>query len=252
MQGTQSVGRALGIQELFTRERPTWTVPRISSELELTVPTAHRLVRTLVSHGYLIADLAPGHYTIGPTVLRLAEILIVPATDRDLHALAIPELEHLCTMTLETVGLHRRVGGHRMTVAELESPLELRLSLGTGRMRPVFSGAVGRVLLAGMADDVRAKALREASAAGARIDRASLDEELGRVVARGYAISVSEATPGASAIAAPIRGAGDAVVAAISISGPEQRWTRERMIATAAELLASVGRIAERLQRPAA
>lgn len=249
MQGAQSVSRALQIMELFSRDRPTWTVRQLCEALQLTTPTAHRLVRTLAGHGFLSADPASNSYTVGPSVLRLADILLVPEGHKDLHTLALPELERLRELTQETVGMHRRVGLHRMAVAELESPQALRLSLGTGRMRPVYSGAVGKVFMAHMSRGELSKVVAAAASAGHALPSELLEKELGLIVEQGYAVSVSEATPGASAVAAPIPDGHQHVLAVMSISGPEQRWTRELMNDAAGELTASVERIAERLLR---
>lgn len=247
MQGAQSVGRALQILEKFTRENPTWSVRELCDELGLTTPTGHRLVRTLADHGFLSSDPTSKRYTVGPSVLRLADILLVPDRHKDLHTLALPQLERLRSLTEETVGMHRRVGLHRLAVAELESPQPLRLSLGTGRMRPLYAGAVGKVFMAHLRTAELAKVLEAARRAGAELPTEFVQHEMPDILDRGYAVSVSESTPGASAIAAPIVDSSGAVLAVMSISGPEQRWTRERMISHADELLRSVEEIGRRL-----
>lgn len=249
MQGAQSVTRALQILEQFSRERPSWSVRELCDTLELTTPTAHRLVRTLANHGFLGADPSSSRYTVGPNILRLADILLVPDNHQDLHTLALPQLERLRTLTEETVGMHRRVGLHRMAVAELESPQALRLSLGTGRMRPIYTGAVGKVFMSDLSPGELSKVLDAARRAGYDLSRETIMQELAEVAELGFALSINETTPGASAIGAPIRDQSGRVIAVMSISGPEQRWTRELMTASADALLASVTEITRRLDR---
>jgi DNA-binding IclR family transcriptional regulator len=60
---------------------------------------------------------------------------------------------------------------------------------------------------------------------------------------RGWAHSVAEREQGVASVSAPVRGAGGAVIAAVSVSGPLERLTRspgrlhaEAVVAAAAEL----------------
>ena len=70
-----------------------------------------------------------------------------------------------------------------------------------------------------------------------RATHAALRPELDAVRARGYATAIGELEPGLAAMAAPVRdGSGD-VLAALSISGPEGRLTRERIAELAPSLL---------------
>jgi IclR family transcriptional regulator, acetate operon repressor len=62
---------------------------------------------------------------------------------------------------------------------------------------------------------------------------AALKSELATVRARGYAVTDEELEPGLIAVAAPIHGYDGAVIAAISVSAPTNRMTKDRVIATA-------------------
>jgi DNA-binding IclR family transcriptional regulator len=54
-------------------------------------------------------------------------------------------------------------------------------------------------------------------------DRAALRRQLDQVGRRGYASTVDELEIGLTGVAAPVRGSGGEVVAALGISGPSQR-----------------------------
>jgi DNA-binding IclR family transcriptional regulator len=58
--------------------------------------------------------------------------------------------------------------------------------------------------------------------------RPELERELATVVRRGYAVAREELEPGLVAVASPVRAHDDAVVAAVSVSGPTTRITAAR------------------------
>src|SRR5207247_8532675 len=62
---------------------------------------------------------------------------------------------------------------------------------------------------------------------------AALRTELGTVRARGYAVTDEELEPGLIAVATPIRGYDGAVVAALSVSAPTTRMSRDGLPAMA-------------------
>jgi DNA-binding IclR family transcriptional regulator len=64
---------------------------------------------------------------------------------------------------------------------------------------------------------------------------------------RGYATAVDELERGLSALAAPILGPDGIAVAALSISGPTIRLTRERIAELAPALLEQAGLVSMRL-----
>jgi IclR family acetate operon transcriptional repressor len=66
-----------------------------------------------------------------------------------------------------------------------------------------------------------------------------LRAELAGVRARGYAISDEELEPGLIAVAAPVREFDGGVVAALSVSAPVARMTRDRLAAAAGECVAA-------------
>jgi DNA-binding IclR family transcriptional regulator len=103
-----------------------------------------------------------------------------------------------------------------------------------GRRVPHETTAVGKVFLA-------------FGAVRTTEQHAGLVPELEAARVRGYATAIGELEPGLAAMAAPVRaGAGD-VVAALSISGPETRLTRERIADLAPVLLHEAATVSARL-----
>ncbi|MDQ5862976.1 MAG: helix-turn-helix domain-containing protein, partial [Actinomycetota bacterium] len=70
--GVQSVERVFELLELITDAGGDVTLSELSSSTELPLPTIHRLLRTLVSLGY-IRQLPNRRYALGPRLIRLGE-----------------------------------------------------------------------------------------------------------------------------------------------------------------------------------
>jgi DNA-binding IclR family transcriptional regulator len=73
-------------------------------------------------------------------------------------------------------------------------------------------------------------------------------EESELIRRRGYATSIDELEVGLSAIAAPVLGADEVVVAALSISGPTSRLTSERIEQLAPLLTREAASLSQRLR----
>src|SRR5665647_85558 len=68
---------------------------------------------------------------------------------------------------------------------------------------------------------------------------------------RGWAQSVAEREPGVASVSAPVRGPSGRVVAAVSISGPVERLTRQPGRLHAGSVVAAANRLTEVLRRTA-
>lgn len=133
--------------DLFTPERPEWTVEDIMAELRLSHSTVYRYVRSLVSVG-LVFSVRPGRYLLGPGIIhydrqfRLADPLI--------HA-AQPILRSLAG-ELEPPGLlfiSRVYRDHLMSMLEQRlGTVEFASSYDRGRFMPLYLGAPPLVILA--------------------------------------------------------------------------------------------------------
>src|SRR3954470_20345360 len=87
--GVQSVERVFELLELITDAGGEVTLSELSNATDLPLPTIHRLLRTLVSLGY-IRQLPNRRYALGPRLIRLGE-----AANKQLGSLARPQLKSL-------------------------------------------------------------------------------------------------------------------------------------------------------------
>jgi DNA-binding IclR family transcriptional regulator len=187
----------------------------IATATGLTRSTAHRLIRGLEDHGLLVHVEGLG-YALGPRLLALASIAV---RDLPLRELAHPALERLARSTGESAQLYVRDGDRRICIDAVESERELRTIVEVGASLPLDKGSAGKVFLAW----------------GTELDRrrvAEVDGRLAQQVAatrrREWADSVAEREPGVASVSAPVFGPGQALLAAVSVSGPASRIGRLR------------------------
>lgn len=179
----------------------------------LARPTAHRLAVALEFHRLVSRDLQ-GRFVLGP---RLGELSSAAGEDR-LLAAAGPVLTKLRDRTGESAQLFRRQGDSRLCVAAAERPVGLRDSVPVGATLSMQAGSAAQVLLAWEEPDRMHSGLR-----GARYSATVLSG----VRRRGWAQSIAEREAGVASVSAPVRGPSDRVIAAVSISGPVERLTRQ-------------------------
>ena len=194
--------------------------------------TAHRLAVGLEVHRLLRRD-ADGRWSPGPALRELGEGALDPLLDA--AAMVLPRLRDV---TGESVQLYRREGLVRVCVAAAEPPSGLRDTVPVGARLPMTAGS-GAKVLAAWADPAIQRAVLGEAVFGERT--------LLEVRRRGWAQSVAERESGVASVSAPVRDAGGAVVAAVSVSGPVERIGRRPGIRWAADLLAAAEALHNRL-----
>lgn len=188
------VDKAVSI--LAELERGPATLFDLIERTGLPRATAHRLAAALEVHGLVDRD-SDGRFELGA---RLAEMGRAAAgRHRSLAEVAMPVLAGLRDETGESAQLYVRSGEGetRVCVAALESPHGLRTIVAVGAVLPMDRGSAAKVL-AGAPDEIP----------------------------RGWAESVEEREKGVASVSAPVTVDGR-VVAAVSVSGPLERTTRQ-------------------------
>jgi DNA-binding IclR family transcriptional regulator len=201
----------------------------------LARPTAHRLAVALEHHRLVTRDLQ-GRFMLGP---RLAELSSAAGEDR-LLAAAGPVLARLRDITGESAQLFRRQGDFRVCVAAAERPSGLRDSIPVGSQLSMLAGSAAQILLAWEEPDRLHRGLH-----GAAYNAATLSS----IRRRGWAQSVGEREPGVASVSAAVRSPSGKIIAAVSVSGPLERMTRQPGRMHAPAVLAAAERLSESLRR---
>ncbi len=208
-------GRAMGVSEL-------------SRALGLDKSTVYRLLITLKSRGYVEQDPETRKYAVGPRMIAVSSRVL---GNNDVYLQARPVMKRLLQETRETVHLGMLMEDQVMYIAQEISPEVVSVNTEIGQREPLHCTAVGKALVAFLAEEEREAILR-------RLDfrrytsRTITDPERFRahceeIRALGYAVDDEELHPGVRCIAAPIRGYDGGVMASLGISGPTTRLQSE-------------------------
>lgn len=159
---------------------------------QLPRATAHRLATALEAHGLLRRDV-DGRFELGFELVELGR--------RSAHRFPLvdavrPVAGRLRDETGEAVQLFVRDGAQRRCVLSLESSHGLRWIVPEGSLLPLDVGSSGRILA-------------------------------GEPARSGWLQSIGEREAGVASVSSPIRTAEGTVVAALAVSGPVERLTRQ-------------------------
>ncbi len=151
----------------------------------------------------------------------------------DLRGRARPYLDRLQDEFGETVFFCILDEGQVFYVEKVESQRSVRTACTVGSRAPAYCTAVGKAMLAELPDAevskiVRRWGLKEVTANTITTANA-LKTELKAVRARGFAIDDEEKEEGLRCVGAAVRSHSGELAAAMSISGPAFRITKERV-----------------------
>ncbi len=229
-QPVQSVEHALATLNLFLEGNRELSVSEVSRALSLHPSSASRLLRTLEAWGYLERRGPRGKYRIGVTPIALASVAL---SQLDLRQRVLPFLEQLVERLDLSANLAIYHQGYALFLAHISNHWESRVFAVAGKRGLLHATAVGKCLLADMPETA---VRRLASTLGLpRRTPSTITNveqflaELRLVQQRGYALDNEEAGPAVRCVAAPLRDAQGKTIAAISVSGPVQALTLERV-----------------------
>ena len=155
--------------------------------------TAHRLATALERHGLVRRD-GDGRFILGTRLLALGQ---AAAETWPLASAAAVPLATLRDETGESVQLFVRDGEARVCIAALQSLHGLRTIVPLGARLPLSAGSAARVLTSNESQSVE------------------------------WIESVGEREAGVASVSAPVRDGAGRIVAAVSVSGPIERTSRE-------------------------
>lgn len=228
--GSQTLDRALTVLlEVARNGERGLTLAQCSAILGLSKATTHRTLRTLLQREFLRLDEERGLYTLGITNLRLG----VQFLERlDVRREALPVLRALAEHAGETVHLGTLSHTVIVYIEKVESPQAVRMFSRVGDTMPAYSTGIGKAMLAFLpAGEVEAHLpeVLEPRTEHTIVDRVALRAELDRTRERGYSKDEVENEEGIRCVGAPVFDHSGRVQAGISIAGPEQRMTSERL-----------------------
>ena len=226
--GTQAVDRAARLLSEVVHSADPMTFTGLSAATGLAKSTTSRLLLALERNGLVRRD-DHGRFLPGEMFVSFAWR---GGAEAGLVAVAQPFLERLGKATGETINLGVASNGLVEQIAQVDSTYLIGGTNWVGMSVPLHCSALGKVLLAYGAAPMPGGKLQRCTDKTITSE-AALRNDLAAVRARGYAVTDEELEPGLIAVAAPIRGYDGAVVAALSVSGPTTRLSRDGVPAVA-------------------
>jgi DNA-binding IclR family transcriptional regulator len=222
------------------------TVTQVAGELQVHSRTARRLLNRMVHDGWLVRRDGP-RPTYSPT-MRIVAL-----------AAQLAQRSPLVSNALEfATDLHARTGADaHLAIPSYRSALRLlRVSRADHHapalrdLAPANAIAAGKVLLAYRVPWSEVVLAAPLSAVTDRtvVDPTELRRELDAVREQGYAVEDGEYRPGVRALAAPVRGEGEEVIAALVVSSSSPR--ADDLLAFESELSAAADLLSARLVTP--
>lgn len=234
--GVRALDRALDLLDLLA-EGQGLTLSEIATRMSLAPSTVHRVLTTLAARHVVASDPVTQAWHVGPTAFRhgMAFMRRSGLIDR-----SRPLLRGLMEFTGETANLGIRNGDAVLFLGQVETHQTIRAFFPPGTRSPLHSSGIGKALLAYARPDALRSFLREVeltpftehTLTGAQ----ELMDDLAEIRKRGYSIDNEERTLGMRCIGAPVFDMMGEAVAGISVSGPVNRMSEDRIAVIGAEL----------------
>ncbi|MFX1671277.1 IclR family transcriptional regulator [Paraburkholderia sp. A2WS-5] len=244
--GTQTLLRGLAILEAAAAG--VRDLRSFGAVLGTTRSTTHRLVSSLVQARYLRQ--VQGGYLLGPKLIELGTIAL---EQMPLTAVARTHLEALAEATLDTIHLGVRDGDDVLYIDKIPGQRGLEMRSRVGHRMPLASTGIGKAMMLDLSPqswrDLFEASRRALAGVSFRPDH-NLDPDtflkrMATYSAGGYTFDLEENEISIRCVAAPVRDASGAIVAALSVASTIPYMPLERMD----ELIAVVQREARAISQ---
>jgi IclR family KDG regulon transcriptional repressor len=225
----RAVERAVQILSALDDEHPARSLSEISRATGLHKATTHRILMTLLNCGFVEQAVDGEKYRLS---LRLAGLALGVLHHLDFRQEALPHMERLVERFQETCDLGVFDRGQVLYIEMVQSKHTLTIAARVGRHLPAHCTSGGKVLLAFLPPEVVEPVLNAPLVAYTEntiTSPARLREELEVVRQRGYALDDEEYEKGVRAVGVPVRDIEGNVIAHLSMPGPTNRLTPDRI-----------------------
>ncbi|WP_334353923.1 DNA-binding transcriptional regulator KdgR [Enterobacter hormaechei] len=237
-----SVLKVFGILQALGEEREIG-ITELSQRVMMSKSTVYRFLQTMKSLGYVAQEGESEKYSL---TLKLFELGARALQNVDLIRSADIQMRELSRLTKETIHL-----GALVYIHKIDSMYNLRMYSRIGRRNPLYSTAIGKVLLA-WRDREEVKQILDGVEYKRSTDRTitSTDELLSvldNVREQGYGEDNEEQEEGLRCIGVPVFDRFGVVIAGLSISFPTLRFSEERLHEYVAILHTAARKISEQM-----
>ena len=237
----ETVARVVRAVEYVAREGRV-RLDDVARELGVHKSNALRLLNSLRELDWIVLD-DRRTYMVSPHLVAVGEAAAAGTS----FQLALEVAQELRDMTGETVHIAVPHGDRMLVVGRVDSLNPLRVSCELGTRDALHTSGLGKAYLAALTDErlqsVIGRLDLEASTPFSITDASDLRAEVARTRERGYSLDFEEGRLGVCCIGFSLYLGSRRDAVALSITGPSDRWTKERMMALVPDLLERVERI---------
>jgi DNA-binding IclR family transcriptional regulator len=225
-----AVDRASRIMLMLSTDARGMTLAEIASATGWHKSSIHKIVITLIRHGFLERNESTKRYMLGIELVRCGQSVL-----NNLHSNNSAKLflQELADYSKETATLAILRGTKMVIVDVVESPGELRVSPPIGTMDSVTAKSNGKAVLAFLPEDQVDEIIKKEGLPANTWNSITKEKlyrsELFSVREQGYAVDSEEFQDGISAVSAPVFNSEGHALGTLSIVGPAFRMTKEKM-----------------------
>lgn len=219
-----SILRAYNVLKCFSGGKTHFKISDLARQLHLDRSTTYRILLSLEKCGLVEKERKTGEFSLGIAAFEIGNTYL---RKTDLIRVSKPIMMDLALKVQETVHLAVLSGTEIVYVDKVDSPRAVGMMSKIGQRAPVHCTALGKVLLAFQTEDELSRIIGEirlkSFTRNTITSKSKLMEELREVGKQGYALDRREHEEGIECIGAPIRDHLGDIIAALSISGPQQK-----------------------------
>jgi len=243
----QALSRALDVLEALAAHEGM-TLTGLSSYLEQSTATMHRVLTTLERRQYVECAPERQEWFVGPEAFKLGSAFL---RRTNIVERSRSVMRDLMTLTGETSNLGICRDGHVLFVSQVETHETIRAFFPPGTSSPLHASGIGKALLSSFDDD-RLEAFIKTTRFNLFTDKTisnadQLRKAVKQIRQRGYSVDDEERTIGMRCVAASILDSYGEAVAGISISGPTVRMPDTKVREIGKLLIEAAREVSKRL-----
>jgi DNA-binding IclR family transcriptional regulator len=229
--GAQTVDRACELlKEIGRHGRVGARLVDLTDAMQLSRPTVHRILRSLVVASMVCRDAASKRYRLGPAIYELGLAAVGPVERIDE---LLPAIEELAKVTGDMVVVMLRRNDYALCIAQAAGDFPIRADVvRVGDIRPLAASIAGIPILASLSDDMIEKILdRTVPLLGkfSTFTRERVLAQIAQVRTIGISSGDSVIVPGITGIGTAVPNHYGAPYIGISLAAISARMNSERM-----------------------
>lgn len=226
---SRALERASVILDLFSTQRPEWSVTEIARATSRSLAATHRTLAALELAGYLERSVDRGPFRLG---LRLLQLGAIVAARLEIAQVCEAPITRLVAELGDTAAVVVPDRSGVVCVRSSEGTFRIRPdAVRVGERMPYHVGAIPMAVFAFLPPEDRAELLTrplEQPTAHTVTDPATIERRVREIQAAGLALTFEEAVLGTAAAAAPVFGVDGKIAGSIGVTGIQERFIGDR------------------------